>query len=453
MVIGGGIAGINCAMNAAKYGTKVYLVDDTASIGGMMARLDKTFPTNDCSICIEAPQMYEVDNHENIEILTNTEVRKVKKANGSFKVKLMKKAKYVDEEKCTGCGACVEACPVSIPDPLDGKVGGMRKLVSMAFPQAVPNMVSVDPSCRFGEMRKEGACIGECAVDCSQCRECPIALCVKACEKEGKKAITLWQSNKNLSIDVKSIVVATGIKNAPPTGDLLGYDKYENVITNTEFERLMNAGGPTAGEIIRPSDKKHAKKIAWIQCAGRGLAKGKGTPYCSKICCMISTKQTIITKEHDADVKTTVFYNDLKAYGKGFWDFFRKANENGVQYVRGRPYEVVEDPETKNLTIRYENLDSGELEREEVELLVLATGIIPNDRNKRLAKVLKLKLDELGYFKEKNPLLAPLETNVDGIYLCGGATGPIDIAESVAQATAAAMKAVSTSRISYSEFK
>ena len=453
MVIGGGIAGINCAMNAAKYGTKVYLVDDTASIGGMMARLDKTFPTNDCSICIEAPQMYEVDNHENIEILTNTEVRKVKKANGSFKVKLMKKAKYVDEEKCTGCGACVEACPVSIPDPLDGKVGGMRKLVSMAFPQAVPNMVSVDPSCRFGEMRKEGACIGECAVDCSQCRECPIALCVKACEKEGKKAITLWQSNKNLSIDVKSIVVATGIKNAPPTGDLLGYDKYENVITNTEFERLMNAGGPTAGEIIRPSDKKHAKKIAWIQCAGRGLAKGKGTPYCSKICCMISTKQTIITKEHDADVKTTVFYNDLKAYGKGFWDFFRKANENGVRYVRGRPYEVVEDPETKNLTIRYENLDSGELEREEVELLVLATGIIPNDRNKRLAKVLKLKLDELGYFKEKNPLLAPLETNVDGIYLCGGATGPIDIAESAAQATAAAMKAVSTSRISYSEFK
>jgi len=444
LVIGGGIAGINCAMNAAKYGTKVYLVDDTPSIGGMMARLDKTFPTNDCSICIEAPQMYEVDNHENIEILTNTEVRKVNKVNGTFKVKLLQRAKYVDEEKCTGCGACVEACPVSVPDPLDGKVGGKRKLVSMAFPQAVPNVVTVDPGCRFGEMRKDGACIGECAVDCSQCRECPIALCVKACEKEGKKAITLWQSNKKLDLEVKSIVVATGIKNAPPTGDLLGYDKFENVITNTEFERLMNAGGPTSGEIIRPSDKKHAKKIAWIQCAGRGLAKEKGTPYCSKICCMVSAKQTIITKEHDASVEATIFYNDLKAYGKGFWEFYRKAKENDVQYVRGRPYEVFEDPETKNLTLRYEDLDTGELQMHEVELLVLATGIMANDRNKRLAKALKLKLDELGYFKEKDPLLSPLETEVDGVYLCGGATGPIDIAESVSQATAASMKAVSS---------
>ncbi|MGD8667863.1 MAG: FAD-dependent oxidoreductase, partial [Desulfobacterales bacterium] len=413
------------------------------SIGGMMARLDKTFPTNDCSICIEAPQMYEVDNHENIEILTNTEVRKVKKANGRFKVKLMQKAKYVDEEKCTGCGACVEVCPVSVPDPLDGKVGGMRKLVSMAFPQAVPNVVTVDPSCRFGDMRKGGACIGDCAVDCSQCRECPIALCVKACEKEGKKAITLWQSNKKLDLEVNSIVVATGIKNAPPAGDLLGYDTFENVITNTEFERLMNAGGPTSGEIIRPSDKKHAKKIAWIQCAGRGLAEGKGTPYCSKICCMVSAKQTIITKEHDASVEATIFYNDLKAYGKGFWEFYRKAKENDVRYVRGRPYDVFEDPRTKNLTLRYEDLDTGDLQTHEVELLVLATGIMANDRNKRLAKALKLKLDDLGYFKEKDPLLAPLETEVDGIYLCGGATGPIDIAESVAQATAAAMRAVS----------
>ncbi|UCF95324.1 MAG: CoB--CoM heterodisulfide reductase iron-sulfur subunit A family protein, partial [Desulfobacterales bacterium] len=342
----------------------------------------------------------------------------------------------------TGCGACVEACPVSVADAMDGKIGGRRKLVSMAFPQAVPNVVSIDPRCRHGEMRAAGACVGECAVDCSQCRECPIALCVKACEKEGKKAITLWQANKNLSLEVQSIVVATGIKDAPPAGDLLGYGAYANVITNTEFERLMNAGGPTAGEIIRPSDRKHAKKIAWVQCAGRGLAAGKGTPYCSKICCMIATKQTIITKEHDPAVEATIFYNDLKAYGKGFWDFLRKANENGVKYIRARPYEVFEDPQTQNLTVRYEDLATGAVCRHEVELLVLSTGIIPNERNPKLAKVLKLELDHLGYFREPDPLGAPLETNVAGIYLCGGATGPIDIAESVAQATAAAMKAV-----------
>ena len=442
LVIGAGIAGINCAMNAAKYGTKVYLVDDTASIGGMMARLDKTCPTNDCSICIEAPQMFDVDNHENIEILTSTEVRKVKKVNGKFKVKLMKRAKYVDEEKCTGCGSCVEACPVSITDEMDGKVGGMRKLVYMPFPQAVPNVVSVDPQCRHGEMRKDGACIGDCAVDCSQCRECPIALCVKACEKEGKKAITLWQTNKKLNFEVKSIVVATGITNAKPAGDLLGYDVNENVITNVQFERLMNAGGPTVGEIIRPSDKKHAKKIAWIQCAGRGLAEGRGVPYCSKICCMIAAKQTIITKEHDPSVETTIFYNDLKAYGKGFWGFYQKAVDNGVRYVRARPYEVFEEPESKNLTLQYEDLETGELLKKEVELLVLSTGIIPNTRNKKLAKALKIELDHLGFFKEKDPLISPLETNVDGIYLCGGSMGPIDIAESVVQACAAAMKAV-----------
>jgi len=441
LIIGGGIAGINAALNIADYGCKVYLIDDTPSIGGMMARLDKTFPTNDCSICIESPLMYEVDNHPKIEILTNTEVRRVNKSNGTFTVRLLKKAKFIDEEKCTGCGACMEVCPVSVPDELDGKIGGMRKLISMAFPQAVPNVSVIDPRCRYGKMRDQGACVGGCVVDCSQCRECPIALCVKACKEEGKDAVLLWQSDKPMDIEVKSIIVATGIRSAEPDTGLYGYNIYDNVITNTQFERLMNAGGPTAGQIIRPLDKKHAEKIAWIQCAGRGLAKG--LPYCSKVCCMIAAKQTIITKEHDASVDTLIFYNDLKAYGKGFWDFYQKAIENGVKYIRARPYDVFEDPETKNLTVRYENLDTGEIEEEEVEILVLSTGLIPSDRNKRLAKVLNIELDNLGFFKEKDPLLTPLETNVEGIYVCGGATGPIDISESVVQASAASMKAVS----------
>ncbi len=440
MIIGAGVAGINCALNAANYGERVYLVDDTPSIGGMMARLDKTFPTNDCSICIEAPQMYEVDNHPNIEILTNTEIRKVKKAGTNFKVRLVKKAKFIDEEKCTACGACMEACPVSIPDEMDGKIGGNRKLIYMPFPQAVPNVAVLDPDCRYGKMREGGACVGDCVVDCSQCRECPIALCVKACQKEGKDAVRLWQSNKNLNLEVKSIVVASGIMDAKPARGLYGYGVHQNVITNMEFERLMNAGGPTEGHIIRPSDKKHAKKIAWYQCAGRGLVDG--VPYCSKVCCMIAAKQTNITKEHDPSVEAIVFYNDLKAYGKGFWGFYGKANENGVRYIKARPYDVFEAPETKNLTIRYEDLERGKLMMEEVELLVLSTGLVPSDRNKRLAKVLKIELDKLGFFKEKDPMMAPLETKAEGVYLCGGATGPIDIAESVVQASAASMKAI-----------
>ncbi len=443
LVIGGGIAGIEASLNLANYGLEVYLVDDTPSIGGLMARLDKTFPTNDCSICIEAPKMYEVQRHPNIKLLTYTEVRRVDKVDGRFRVRLVKKPRFIDEEKCKGCGKCVEVCPVSVPDELDWKVGGKRKLIYIPFPQAVPNVYVIDPRCRYGKMRDKGACVGGCIVDCSQCRECPIALCVKACKEEGADAVMLWQREKLMDVVVDSIVVATGLEPMEPPVGTFGYGVYPNVLTHIQYERMMNAGGPTMGEILRPSDGKHPSRIAWIQCVcSRVDPKVKpGVPYCSKVCCMVATKQAIITKEHDPSIDAYILYMDLRTYGKGFHEFYMKAKSMGVNYVKARPAEIYEDPATGMLKLTYENVDKGSVEELDVDIVVLCTALVPSSRNARLAKVLRLELDEFGFIKERDPVKAPLETTVDGIYVCGGATGPIDISESVAQAAAASMKA------------
>jgi heterodisulfide reductase subunit A len=440
LVLGGGIAGIQAALNLADYGIQVYLVEDTSTIGGLMARLNKTFPTNDCSICIEAPMMYEVIKNDNIELLTYTELRRAKRQpDGMFKVRLRKKARHVVEEKCKGCGKCVEVCPVAIPDELDGRLGGTRKLISIPIPQAVPNTYFIDMLCRSGQMKEAGACIGGCEVDCIQCRECQIARCVIACKDEGADAVMLWQRDEQIDINVSAIIIASGVEALEPSEHLYGYGDYQNVITHLEYERLTNAGGPTSGDIHRVSDNAPLNSVAWIQCVGRSTHEDR--TYCSKVCCMAATKQAIITKEHDQSIDANIFYLDLQSYGKGFFDFQRRASELGVKYIRARPAEVSEEPDTKQIRIKYEDIQAGETKELVVDTLVLSTALVPTERVKKLAKALKLPLDPNGFFIPKDPVLAPVETDIPGIFLCGGASGPADISESVTSALAASAKA------------
>lgn len=414
LVIGGGIAGIQASLDLADQNFKVYLVERTPSIGGHMAQLDKTLPTNDCSICIEAPKMVEVARHPNIKLLSYSEVVNVEGSVGNFKVRVLKKPRYVDEEKCNGCGECVAACPY-IKHLQEFEVGlKLRGNIYIPFPQASPLVYTIDRE------------------HCFACGNCKVI-----CEPD---AIDLYQKPEEIELDVGTIIVATGYSELVPDKGTYGYGVYKNVVTALQYERLTNAAGPTGGHIVRPSDGKEPKKVAWIQCVG---SRTNERPYCSRVCCMYATKEAIITKEHTPDIETYIFYMDMRAYGKGFEEYYKRAEEQiGVKYVRGRPSKVSENSETGDLTIRYENLDTGEVGELEANMLVLACAGVPTDTNKELAKILGVKLDENGFFQEKNLPLAPIETDAEGIYLAGCAQGPKDIPDSVTQASGAAAKAI-----------
>jgi len=425
LVIGAGIAGMQASLDLASRGMKVYLVEKTPSIGGRMAQLDKTFPTMDCSICILAPKMIECFRHPNITLLTYSEVQEVTGSPGNFAVKILRKPRFINEERCTGCGVCAQYCPVEVPSEFNMGIG-VRKAIYVPFPQAVPLKYTIDEE------------------HCLKCR-----LCEKTCQTE---AVDLNQKPEVVDLNVGAIVVATGFEFLDvQTRSEYGYGKHQNVLISLEFERLLSASGPTGGHLLRLSDGRIPKRIAFIQCVGSRSLKG-GVSFCSSACCMYATKEAILIREHIPECEVYIFYNELKVFGKGFQDFVTRAQDYwGVKYVRALPGEVVEDSKTGNLTLWYEDTKENVTKSIDVDVVVLCPALIPRAANKEVAVVLGLELDQHGFFKPKDPLFAPVDTNVPGVFICGYCQGPKDIPESVAQASAAAARAAEVIALSVSE--
>jgi len=414
LVVGAGITGIQAALDLADQGFEVYLVEKNPSIGGRMAQLDKTFPTMDCSACILTPKMVDVGRHPNIRLLAYSELKEVSGKEGNFKVKILKKPRYVDETKCTGCGICAQHCPVETPNEFDEGLG-VRKAVYVPFPQAVPLIYTIDKD---------------------HCLEC--GLCEKVC---GAGAIDLQQQPEEIDVEVGAIIVATGYNLFDAREkEEYGYGVYDNVITGLMLERLLSASGPTAGHVIRPSDGRIPKKVAFVQCVGSRDEK-IGNLYCSRVCCMYATKEAQLIKEHVPEAEVTIFYIDIRAFGKGFEEFYRRAEkESNIRYVKGRVAEILETPVNKNLFIRAENVKSGEPIEEEFDMVVLSTGIVAAATNE-MEKTLPIPIGEDGFFVTANPKIDPVTTSLNAVFTAGVAESPKDIPDSVAQASAAAMKA------------
>ncbi len=414
MVVGAGISGIQASLDLGDMGFKVYLVDKLPAIGGKMAQLDKTFPTNDCSLCIESPKFIECSRHPNINILTYTEVDKVEGEARNFKVTLIKKPRYILDDICKGCTTCSVYCPVKVPDRYNQNLS-FTKCSHIYFPQSIPLVTYIDPEkCLFLKDKK-----------CSICETvCP------------QHAIDLYQKEEKIEIEVGAIILSPGYEIFDPRlrGDY-GYGKIKNVVTSLDFERILCSSGPYEGEIRRPSDGRHPKKIAWIQCVGSRQVIPGGNSYCSTVCCTYTQKQVILAKDHDPDIEATIFHNDIRSWGKDFERFYqRAANLPGVRFIRSYVSLGKELPESQNVTIRYSA--NGIVKEEEFDLVVLSVGLNPPENVRELANKFGIELNSYGFCKG-NPS-NPIETSRKGIFVSGAFQGPMDIPEAIMTASGAA---------------
>jgi heterodisulfide reductase subunit A2 len=414
LVIGGGVAGIQSALDLADMGFKTYLVEKQPTIGGRMSQLDKTFPTLDCSMCILAPKMVDVGKHDNIELISYAEVKEVDGYIGNFKVVVEKKPRYVLEDVCTGCGSCAEVCPIEIPNYFDEGVG-MVKAAYIPFPQAVPLVTTIDKD---------------------YCIECK--LCDTVC---GNMAINHEQEPEEIELEVGTIIVATGFDPYDPTEKKeWAYEDAENVITGLELERLINASGPTMGKVLKPSDGEKPKSVAFIQCVG-SRDEQIDKPYCSRVCCMYAMKNAQLIKDKNPDTDVTIYYMDIRAFGKGFEEFYKRSQEKyGIKFIRGRPATVLENPD-QTLTVRSEDSLLGKVTEYDYDMVVLSVGLQPPEGIEELRQTIGLSASADGFLMEAHPKLRPIDTLTDGVYLAGVSQGPKDIPDSVAMASGAAARA------------
>ncbi len=413
LVLGGGVSGLRSALDIADLGFKVHLVERNPSIGGVMAQLDKTFPTLDCSICIQGPMMSDAGKHPNINLLAYHELKSVEGFIGNFVATVERKPRYVDTTTCNGCGACYEVCPVLVPNEFDQGLG-TRPAIYRMFPQVVPNYATIDM---------------EHCIDCG--------LCEMVCEK---KSIKKDDQPQEFKLNIGTIIAATGFDIYDPTEkNDYGYLDNANVITALELERLMNAAGPTLGHVIRPSDGKDPEKLAFILCVG---TRDRGDDsYCSVVCCTYSLKLASMYKEKHPEADVTIFYIDMRASGKGYEELYTRARQKGIRFIRGKPSSVKEDPVSKNLTLTVENTLDGVVDDVEVDMLVLSTGMVPKKDAHKVAQTLHISRSGEGFFLETHPKLAPVDTPTDGVFISGACQGAKDIPASVAQARGAAMAA------------